>query len=453
MERADTPPWVSDDNIALFTDLYELTMLQAYWATGMRERAAFSLFFRRLPEHRNYVLACGLDAVLRHLEKLRFTADACAFLKRRPELDPRFVDWLADFRFTGDVWAMAEGTPVFADEPLLEIEAPIAEAQLVETLVMNEVHFQSVIASKASRVVHAAAGRAVVDFGARRMHSPGAALAGARAYHVAGVAATSNVLAGYVYGVPLAGTLAHSFIQAHDDELVAFRDFARCFPETTLLVDTYDTLAGVEKVVELARELGRDFRVRAVRLDSGDLAELAFASRRLLDEAGLSEVEIFASGGLDEWQVDALVRRGAPIDGFGVGTRMGVAADAPSLDAAYKLVTYAGRDRLKLSTGKVLRPGRKQVFRVEESGTAVRDVLATADERGEGRPLLEMVMERGRRLPPGRVELDAARARAEAELARLPAPIRALEAADPAYPVDVSPRLAEKTERLSRQAR
>lgn len=453
--RAETrrDGWVDDDNVALLTDAYELTMLQAYWATGMRERAAFSLFFRELPEHRNYVLACGLDTALRYLEELRFTRDELAFLRQQPELDDRFVDWLADFRFTGDVWAVAEGTPVFADEPLVEIVAPIAEAQLVETFVMNTLHFQSVIASKASRVVHAAAGRAVVDFGARRMHGAQAALDGARAGHVAGLTATSNVLAGFVYGLPLAGTMAHSFIQAHDDEGEALRDFARCFPETTLLVDTYDTLAGVEKVVSLARELGADFRVRAVRLDSGDLAELAFASRRLLDAAGLEGVDIFASGGLDEWAIDRLLKAGAPIDGFGVGTRMGVAADAPCLDMAYKLVAYAGRDRLKLSTGKVLRPGRKQVYRIEEEGRAVGDVLATADEHMEGRPLLEQVMASGRRLSGGCVDLDGARHCAADEVARLPAPIQAIEPADPPYPVHVSAALADKTERMARAHR
>jgi nicotinate phosphoribosyltransferase len=439
--------WVSDRNAALLTDLYQLTMLQAYWAEGMTEEAAFSLFVRSLPPGRNYLLACGLDDALRYLERLQFPPEAVEFLRKRDEFEDEFCDWLAAFRFTGDVWAVPEGTPVFAEEPLLEIAAPLPDAQLPETFVMNQIQLQTLLASKAARVVHAAGGRAVVDFGLRRTQGTDAGLKSARAFHVAGIHATSNVLAGQVYGMPISGTMAHSFVQACDDELAAFRAFARQYPETVLLVDTYDSLEGVRNVVRLARELGDDFRVRAVRLDSGELAQLAFAAREILDRAGLERVELFASGGLDEWDIAALVDSGAPITGFGVGVRMGVSQDAPSLDIAYKLVEYAGQGRLKLSPGKVLRPGRKQVFRVERDGRALRDVLALADERQPGRPLLQRVMEGGRRLPAGEADHHQARKRAASELARLPDRIRALEDADPPYPVEVSASLEQESQR------
>jgi nicotinate phosphoribosyltransferase len=429
-------------NAALLTDLYQLTMAQAYWRESLLESAIFSLSVRRLPPRRNFLLACGLEDVLAYMESLRFDDEALGYLDGLGGFRPDFLDWLGALRFTGDVRAVAEGTPVFADEPILEVRAPLPEAQLLETFVMNQVHLQTVLASKGARVVRAAEGRRVVDFGLRRMHGADAGLKSARAFHIAGVAATSNVLAGQTYGIAVAGTMAHSYIQAHEDEGEAFRAFAELYPETVLLVDTYDTLAGVRRVVELAADLGDGFRVRAIRLDSGDLAELAVAAREILDGAGLERVEIFATGGLDEDRVAELLRAGAPIDAFGVGTRMGVSADAPSLDMVYKLSEYAGAGRLKLSTGKVILPGAKQVFRVEEEGEAVRDVIGRADESGPGRALLRPVMRDGRRLRAGAVDLDEARRHAAAEVGRLPSRIRALEAADPPYPVSVSEELA-----------
>ncbi|MBX6365994.1 MAG: nicotinate phosphoribosyltransferase, partial [Gemmatimonadetes bacterium] len=358
---------VAGGDVALLTDLYELTMLQAYWRERMDAEAVFSLHVRKLPPERNYLLACGVEDALRQLAALRFTRPALDYLGTLGLFRDEFLDWLGRLRFTGDVYAVPEGTPVFPPAPLLEVVAPLPEAQLAETLVLNRIHFQTVLASKAARVVRAAAGRPVVDFALRRMPGIDAGVTGARAFYVAGVASTSDVLAGARYGIPVAGTMAHSYVQAHDDELEAFRRFASLYPETTLLVDTYDTLRGVDAVIRLAAELGDAFRVRAIRLDSGDLAELARESRRRLDEAGLTGVRIFASGGLDEYAIAALVRSGAPIDAFGVGTRMGVSSDAPALDGmAYKLTEYAGRGRTKLSTGKFVYPGRKQVWRVEE---------------------------------------------------------------------------------------
>jgi nicotinate phosphoribosyltransferase len=437
---------------ALFTDLYELTMLQAYVAEQMHDRAVFSLFVRRLPERRNYLVACGLDAVLSFLETLRFDRPALEYLASLGRFSDRFLQFLADLRFTGDVYAVPEGTPVFANEPLVEVEAPIAEAQLVEAFVMNQIHLQTVLASKAARVVEAAQGRPVIDFGLRRTHGIDAGLKAARAFHIAGVQATSNVAAGQAYAIPVAGTLAHSYIQAHEDEGAAFRAFARIYPDTVLLVDTYDTLDGVQRVIALARELGSEFRIAGVRLDSGDLGSLAARARRLLDAAGLGRVTIFASGGLNEDEIAGLLASGAPIDAFGVGTDMAVSRDAPGLDIAYKLVEYAGRPRTKLSTGKVLLPGSKQIFRVERDGRAERDVLGRRDDEPCGRPLLQRVMGGGRRLPAGRATLAAARALAQVERGRLPPQVRGLAPASPAYRVDLSPALAREADRVGKEA-
>jgi nicotinate phosphoribosyltransferase len=446
-EPTAPPVWLGSSHAALLTDLYQLTMVQAYWREGMAEDAVFSLYFRELPPERNFILACGLDDALTYLEGLRFDDAALEQLRRLDApFSSEFLDWLAGLRFRGDVHAVAEGTPVFPYVPLLEVVAPIAEAQLAESLLMNQIHVQSVLASKAARLVAAAEGRPVVDFGMRRMHGTDAALKGARAYYVAGLAATSNVLAGCIYEIPASGTMAHSYVEAHDDEVEAFRAFARLYPGTTLLVDTYDTLEGVRRVVRLVAEEGLE--VGAVRLDSGDLAELARGSRKILDEAGLEQVKIFASGSLDEEKIAAMVASGAPIDAFGVGTRMGVSRDAPSIDLAYKLTAYAGQGRLKTSPGKPILPGRKQVFRQEgDDGRAVRDVVARWDEQHPGRPLLEPVMQRGRRLAAGRVPLAEVRERARRELAALPDRIRGLEAADPPYEV----RISDALERLQRE--
>lgn len=437
-------------DFALFTDLYELTMVQAYVEQGMGEVAVFDLFCRDLPPQRNYLLACGLDDALSYLKQVRFSPEAIDYLRGHGAFGESFLQWLRSFRFTGEVRAVPEGTPVFGNEPILEVIAPLPEAQLVEPALLNQVTFQTVLASKAARVVAAAGGRGVVDFGMRRMHGVDAAMKAARAFHIAGVDATSNVLAGRQYGVPISGTMAHSYIEAHDDELGAFRRFAEIYPETILLVDTYDTLEGVRKVIALARELGEDFRVKGIRLDSGDLADLARQSRRLLDEAGLKSVQIFASGGLDENRISTLLAEGAPIDAFGVGTRMGVSTDAPALDSAYKLVAYAGEGRMKLSAEKATLPGRKQVFRAGEGGDEMHDVIALSDEELDGRPLLRTVMKDGKRLPAGREGLEAIRDRAQREIAELPARLRGLDPADPPYPVRISDRLEAARDHLRR---
>jgi nicotinate phosphoribosyltransferase len=437
-------------NRALFTDLYELTMLQSYVEEQMADTAVFSLFVRRLPERRNYLLACGLDDVLTYLETLRFDDDDLQYVASLPQFSPRFIEHLRHFRFSGSVHAVAEGTPIFANEPILEIVAPIGEAQFIETFVINQIQLQTMLASKAARVVAAARGRRVVDFGLRRIHGIDAGMKAARAFSIAGVQATSNVAAGQAYGLEVAGTMAHSYVQSHDDEYEAFRAFVQLYPDTVLLVDTYDTIAGVNKIIRLAREMGPAFRVSGIRLDSGDLVSLAFECRRLLDGAGLTAVSIFASGSLNEDKVAALVAAQAPIDGFGVGTEMGVSSDAPSLEIIYKLVEYAGRGRVKLSPGKAVLPGQKQIFRVEQDGVADHDVLGCDDETLAGRPLLQCVMKDGVRLDAGRGTLGDAQARARAEIKRLPAELRQLSPPATPYRVEISGALARLRDSVRR---
>jgi nicotinate phosphoribosyltransferase len=437
----------------LFTDLYQLTMLQAYWAEEMHADAVFDLFIRRL-KHRNYFLACGLEQALEFLETMSFSDEAIDFLAKQEQFEDDFLDWLTDFSFTGDVYAVREGTPMFPDEPLLEVVAPIGEAQLAETLLLNQITFQTGAASKAARVVQAAnAGgteRLVADFGMRRMHGTDAAMKGARAMYIAGVGATSNVAAGHAYGIPITGTMAHSYIEAHDQERDAFRAFTRQYPNTVLLVDTYDTLAGVDSVIELAEDLGDDFQVRGIRLDSGDLADLAKKARARLDDAGLEDVMILASSSLDEHKITDLLDRGAPIDGFGVGTRMGTMADQPYLDSAYKLCGYDGTPRMKLATNKSNLPGRKQVVRQTDStsgtDTPVRDVICRFDEADamDGMPLLECVMRDGERTAAGEPRpLEAIRSHAAEQLRALPPELHRFEPSESPYPVDVSQALAK----------
>jgi nicotinate phosphoribosyltransferase len=432
-----TAPLQPGTGQGLFTDLYGLTMAQAYQAEGMEGEAVFEVFFRVLPDRRNYLVAAGLEDVLAFLENLHFTDDDLTYLAEQGTFSTAFLNRLRGFRFTGDVYAMPEGTPVFPQEPLLQVVAPIFQGQLVETFIVNQVHFQSVIAAKAARVVTAAAGRAVVEFGARRAHGLDAALKVARNVYLAGAVGTSLVAAGKLYGIPIFGTMAHSYIQAHEDEAEAFEVFAGLYPDTTLLVDTYDTLEGVHKVIALSQRLRARFRVSGIRLDSGDLAELACQARRLLDGAGLSHVRIFASGDLDEERIAKLLASGAPIDSFGVGTRLATAVDAPSVDLAYKLVEYNGRPRLKFSSHKAYYPGRKQVFRIYQGSRIMRDLVARHDEAQKGKPLLEPVMQAGKRLR-GRVPLEHVRRYTIEQREQLAPEFRSLEMPQKPFSVEVS---------------
>jgi len=428
----------------LLTDLYQLTMLQAYFAQGMNDIAVFEFFVRRLPQNRNFLMAAGLEQVLQFLENLRFTGEELDWVRNSGRFSQDFPDQLAKLRFTGDVHAMPEGTLFFADEPILRVTAPIAEAQLVESRIINLLHFQTLVASKAARAVLTAPGKLLVDFGMRRAHGAEAALFAARASYIAGFDGTSNVLAGAEFGIPTFGTMAHSFIEAHDSEVLAFERFARAQPENvTLLIDTYDTEAAAHKVVQLAPRLKTaGITVKAVRIDSGDLALHAHNVRRILDAAGLKEIGIFSSGSLDEHALRSLLSRGAPIDGFGVGTNMDTSADAPFLDCAYKLQEYAGRARRKRSEGKATWPGRKQVYRAyDASGVMTSDVLTLETDPQPGEALILPVMRNGKRVQAPETLTDIRRRAAE-QLQKLPRRLRELEDASP-YPVTVAPALRE----------
>jgi nicotinate phosphoribosyltransferase len=442
---------------ALLTDFYELTMAQAFWRSGVTGQATFSLFFRGYPRNRSYYVFAGLEDILQYLEGFHFTDEDIEYLKRLERFDQGFIEFLADLRFTGDVRAMREGEVCFADEPVLEVRAPVVESQIVETYLLNQATFQSTMATKASRVVHAAQGRSVADFAARRTQGTDAAMKVARAGYLAGYNATSNVKAGAAYGIPVVGTMAHSFIMAFDSEIEAFRAFTHAFPDyATLLVDTYDSLRGVKNAIEVGKELAqRGHVLRGVRLDSGDLAYLGREARKLLDAAGFTDVGVFASGGLDEYEVDRLVREKTPIEGYGVGTKAGVSADAPYLDSAYKLVEYESRPVLKLSSKKQSLAGCKQVFReYNGDGMMSKDVIALLGEAGPGqqaRPLLEEVMQEGTRVAVPST-LDGLREVHAQEIARLPTRFRALSNA-PRFPVELSPRLQELQHEVAREVR
>ncbi|MET1085483.1 MAG: nicotinate phosphoribosyltransferase [Burkholderiales bacterium] len=442
---------------ALLTDLYQLSMLQAYFDEGLEDTAVFEFFVRKLPSERNFLLAAGLAQVLDYLEQLRFTSDEIEWLASTGRYPPAFLDYLGALRFRGSIYAMPEGTVFFADEPILRVTAPIAQAQLVETRIVNLLNFQVMIASKAARCMLAGRGKLLVDFGLRRAHGAEAGLLAARACYLAGFSGTATVQAGREFGVPLFGTMAHSYIQAHEREEAAFERFATSQPgNVTLLIDTYDTEAAAHKVAVVAPRLrAQGIDIRAVRLDSGDIAEHAGRVRRIFDLAGLAHIRIFCSGNMDEYEIERLLATGTPIDGFGVGTRLDTSADAPYLDCVYKLEEYAGRARRKRSEGKSTWPGRKQVFRRHGAdGRIAGDVITVEGETQPGEALMVSVMVDGRRTLP-QPSLEEIRERAASELARLPEPLRQLSPAQIPYPVEIAApvqRLAERVDQyLSKQ--
>ncbi len=436
--------WVSAANAALLTDLYELTMSASYHSRGMNGEATFDLFVRELPARRNFLVVCGVEQALEYLEQLRFDEASLEYLGSLDLFEQSFLDYLAELRFSGDVWAMNEGEIAFAREPIVRVTAPLIEAQLVETFLLNCITFQTMVASKAARVSLAAGDRAFLDFSLRRDHGADAGLKAARAAYVSGAAATSNVLAGKMFGIPVSGTMAHSYVMAFENESDAFRAFARDFPEhAILLIDTFDVEQGARRAVEVAHELASEGVVlKGVRIDSGDLASLTRQVRDILDRAGLTETQIILSGDLDEYRVKEMLDAGVPVDAFGVGTQMGTSADSPFLGGVYKLVAEAGVPKVKLSAGKVTLPGIKQVHRITVEGLMDRDVIALADERVEGgRGLLEPAMTSGLRARPAE-PLEQVKDRCATSLAQLPPPLRALEPAE-CYPVSLSERLQD----------
>ena len=431
----------------LLTDLYQINMIQAYLDHGNTDTAVFELFVRRLPPRRGFLIAAGLQQALDFLENLRFSSADIDWLKSTGRFNKNLLDYLGDFRFSGEVYAIAEGTAFFASEPILRVTAPLPQAQLVESRLINILHFQTLIAAKAARCVLAAPGKLLVDFGMRRAHGAEAALLAARASYLAGFAGTATVLAGQTFGIPLFGTMAHSFLEAQDDEMAAFELFARARPDNVvLLLDTYDTEAAARKVVTLAPWLkASGIAIRGVRLDSGNLVALAKSVRAILDAGGLPDVTIFASGGLDEDALADLLRAQAPVDGFGVGTSLTTSSDVPAIDFVYKLQEYGGAPRRKNSDKKATWPGRKQVWRrYDADGRMASDRIALARSPAAANgaeSLLDCVMRDGRRLraaPP----LDEIRVRAKRDLERLPEPLRRL-APDATYPVEIGADLVD----------
>ena len=445
---------IAPNSSILLTDLYMLTMLEAFHRKGMNGVASYEFFVRALPQNRGFLLAAGLEQALQFLESAHFTAEEIEWLRSSGRFSAEFLGYLGQWRFEGDVHAMPEGTAFFPHEPILRVTAPVCQAQLVETRLINILHLQTLIASKAARCVLAAPGKLLVDFGMRRAHGAEAGLLAARASYLAGFNGTATVLAGEQFGIPLYGTMAHAYVQSHDTESAAFESFADAQPDNVvLLIDTYDTEQGARTVVEIALRLRKKgIPIKAVRLDSGDLAEHSERVRVILDEGGLRDTEIFCSGDLDEHRLQELVQRGSPIDGFGVGTRLDTSADAPYLECAYKLVEYEGQPRRKRSEGKGNWAGRKQVFRKYGDGPIMEADTVTLDsDRLEGEPLLQPVMLRGQRVQPAET-LTLLRQRAAQQLGCLPAPLRAL-ATQPSLPVNISPVLQAATREADKQNR
>jgi nicotinate phosphoribosyltransferase len=449
---------VNERPSALLTDLYQINMIQAYLDHGQTDTAVFEFFARKLPPRRGFLVAAGLDQALDYLENLHFSAAEIDWLKGTGRFRENLLDYLAAFRFTGDVHAMPEGTVFFADEPILRITAPLPQAQLVESRLINILHFQTLIASKAARMMLAAPDKLLVDFGFRRAHGAEAGLMAARASYLAGFAGTATVLAGKEFGIPVYGTMAHSFIETFDDESAAFAAFASARPDNlVLLIDTYDTEAAARKVVTLAPKLkAQGITIRGVRLDSGDLIALSRKVRGILDAGGLRDVTIFASGGLDEDQLTAFAREGAPIDGLGVGTSLTTSSDVPALDCVYKLQEYAGIARRKRAVNKATWPGRKQVWRRYDADDRMAgDILsldAPASESAEARgaeKLIRLVMHGGKRVGPP-PSLEEIRRYAKRELERLPSVLRPL-VPDARYPVEVAGELKALAAKVDRR--
>jgi nicotinate phosphoribosyltransferase len=443
-----------NEGSALLTDLYELTMAASYFENQMFEPATFSLFIRDYPPFRRYFISAGLADILEYLENLKFIPQELEYLEQTGLFRPEFLSYLEKFRFKGDVYAIPEGRLFFINEPLMEVTASLIQAQIVETFVINAAHLQVMIATKASRCVQAAWPRKLVDFSLRRTHGKDAGMKVARASFIGGFIGTSNVLAGKVYGLPVFGTMAHSFISSFESEEDAFRAFARTFPENTvLLVDTYDTLAGTRIAADLGKEMAQAGKMlKGLRLDSGDIASLSRDVRKLLRGAGLDKVTIFASGGFDEYKIRKVLGEGGDIDSFGVGTKMGVSADAPYLDMAYKLVQYGGRPVLKLSPGKATLVSEKQVFRFSTSGGKLRqDIIGLRDDDIEGsEALLQKVMSKGKANAKQPL-LPQIQKRFLEEFFRLDEKYRSLDKTEEEYPVELSPRLEELQSRLVRQ--
>ncbi|QSR89122.1 nicotinate phosphoribosyltransferase [Methylacidiphilum caldifontis] len=443
---------MNPDKSLLLTDLYELTMMQGYHYHKMEGIATFELFVRKLPINRNFLLFAGLEQLLCFVENAHFDEEEIDWLAQQG-LKKDFLEYLRTFRFQGDIYAMAEGTIFFPFEPILRVTAPIAQAQILESRLMNIIHYQTLIASKAIRFSLVAPKKNLVEFGLRRAHGAEASLFAARASFIAGFSGTSNVLAGKMYSIPISGTMAHSFIQAHDVEEMAFYNYAVANPRNvTFLIDTYDTERAARYIVKLAPKLKENgITIEAVRLDSGDLDFLSRSVRSILDSGGLKNTKIFVSGSLDEYKLEKLVSSAAPIDGFGIGTSLDTSSDSPYMDCVYKLQEYEGKPRRKRSTGKATWPGTKQVFRFfNENGTFEKDLVCLAEEEYPAYPLLQPVMRKGKRIYPNETLIEIQK-RTMSNLEKLPSRLKTLQSAQPPYPVEFSPPLINLRDKLERE--
>ena len=434
----------------LFTDLYELTMGASYYAHRVFDTATFSLYLRDIRATRNFFVAAGLEDTLNELADFHFSKEELKYLKSTGLFNEDFLSYLSELRFSGNIHALPEGTIFFPTEPILEVTAPIIEAQLLETFLLNTIGFQTLIASKAARCVHAAAGRALIDFSLRRTQGRDAGLKVARSTFISGFAATSNVLAGKIYGIPISGTMAHSYVSAFENERDAFFAYFDTFPDNSIfLIDTYDTLEGAKNAAVVAKKMKqKGHALVGVRLDSGNMAALSREVRTILDDSGLFDVQIFASSGFDEFKIEKVLAQGAEIDAFGVGTKVGVSADAPFIDVVYKMVRFKGQNKRKLSPGKITLAGAKQVFRkTDPSGRYREDILGLREENmDEGEPLLEMVMENGKPIRP-HPTLQTIRKRFETNFSRLDKKYKSIETRA-IYPVKLSRRIQDLQERL-----
>lgn len=444
-------------SLSLLVDLYELTMAQSFFIYKKNSSATFDLFVRQLPKNRSYLIACGLEDILNYIKRLKFTNDDLGYLRKQKIFSKEFIKYLSRLRFTGDIWAMPEGTIFFANEPVIRVTAPIIQAQIIESFLLNTINLQAMIASKASRVVHAATDKGVYDFSLRRTHGRDAGIKAARAAYIAGCRGTSNCLSGKFYNIPLVGTMAHSFVMCFKEEIDSFLAYANTFPgRTTLLVDTYDTKTGIENAITIGLYLKeKGYRMQGIRLDSGDIVKLSRMARKMLDRSGLGFVKIFASGNLDEFQISRLLAKGAKVDNFGVGTNMGASVDAPSLDVIYKISEISDEEgdflpTMKLSKDKVTYPGRKQVFRVKASGGEfIKDILGLEKEKINGAPLLKKVVSKGKVVyrPPS---LERIKEFCKNNLSAFPEKLKEVYPSYK-YPVIISPKLKSLRQGLIRR--
>ena len=429
-------------NISLLTDLYEITMAYSYFKSNRNEISTFELFIRNLPKNRNFLVSAGIDDIIKIISEFHFTDDDIKYLKSLKLFSDDFLDYLKNFKFKGDVWAIPSGQIYFPNEPVIRITADRISAQLLETIILNQFNFQSMIASKCARIIISSRGIPCVDFSPRRDHGIDSALKVAKVSYICNFIGTSNVLAGKIFNIPVYGTMAHSYIMSFSDEETAFREFLKCFEEPVLLIDTYDTIEGAKKVIKLLKE---GYKIKGVRIDSGDLVELSKKVKQIFKNEGF-DIKIFLSGDLDEYVIDEILSKGAIADAFGVGTKMGTSSDAPYLNGVYKLVEDEYGFKIKTSPGKITLPGKKQVYRIYKNGIMEKDIIALEDEKCEGIPLLKKYIENGNVLEYE--DIENSRKFFKENLSTLPDYLKTTRKSEIDYPIEVSDKLLKIKQEL-----